>query len=70
MAVTLKLDYEQLKSLVDQLDINEKEKLNEYLINKTLKKRYDTLGEKMKNFPFTPEDIQEEIKKVRSERYK
>ena len=49
--------------------MNEKEKLADYLDGITLKKRYEKFTEKMKDFPFSPDDIQKEVEAVRKARY-
>ena len=69
MAATLQLNYDQIKSLIDQLDMEEKEKLADYLDDLTLKKRYKEFTDKMKDFPLSLDDIQKEVEEVRKERY-
>lgn len=66
----LNLDYNQVKKLIDQLDIKEKEKLAEYLDDEILFKQLRDFQSKMKDIPLTLDDITKEVEVVRGERYK
>ena len=66
----LNLNYDQVKKLIDQLDIKEKEKLAEYLDDEILFKQLKDFQKEMKNVPLTLDDITKEVEAVRSERYK
>ena len=66
----LNLNYDQVKKLIDQLDIKEKEKLAEYLDDEILFKQLKDFQKEMKDVPLTLDDITKEVEAVRSERYK
>ena len=66
----LNLNYDQVKKLIDQLDIREKEKLAEYLDDEILFKQLKNFQREMKDVPLTLDDITKEVEAVRSERYK
>ena len=68
--VTIKLDYTQVKELVDQLNKEDTMKLAEYLDEKTVKERFSTFLERKKDIPISFEEITEEVEAVRKERYK
>ncbi len=72
MAATLQLNlnYDQVKKLIDQLDIKEKEKLAKYLDDEILFKQLREFQKEMKDIPLTLDDITREVEAVRSERYK
>ena len=70
MAATLQLNYDQIKSLIDQLDMEEKEKLANYLDDEILFKQLKNFQREMKDVPLTLDDITKEVEAVRSERYK
>ena len=66
----LNLNYDQVKKLIDQLDIKEKEKLAEYLDDEILFKQLKDFQKEMKGVPLTLDDITKEVEAVRNERYK
>ena len=70
MPATLKLDYPQVKGIVDQLNAEEKEKLSEYLDRLTLKSRFNKFADSFKDFSLTMDDIKEAVEEVREERHK
>lgn len=70
MSVNLQLNYDQIKNLIDQLNMKEKERLAEYLDNQTLKRRFIKFLESKEDIPVTPDDIAMEVEKVRQERYR
>ena len=70
MSVSLKLDFKQLRSLVDQLDVEEQEKLAEYLDDKTLFSLWRKVKKELKEIPVTLDDITEEVEFVRAARYR
>jgi hypothetical protein len=65
MSVSLNLDYEQLKTLVDQLSRGEKEQLAEYLDEQTLYQRFRKVRDSLRDIPVTIEEITEEVEAVR-----
>jgi hypothetical protein len=65
----LNLNYDQVKKLIDQLDIKEKEKLAEYLDDEILFKQLKDFQREMKDVPLTLDDITKEVEAVRKERY-
>jgi len=70
MPATIKMDIEQVKSLISQFSIKEKEDLARYLDSLTLKKRFKRLLSAKKDIPISYEDITKEVEKVRAVRYK
>ncbi|MBI4699080.1 MAG: hypothetical protein HY758_09325 [Nitrospirae bacterium] len=70
MPATIKMDIEQVKGLISQFSIKEKEDLARYLDSLTLKKRFKTLLSAKKNIPVSYEEITKEVEKVRAARYK
>ena len=69
-SVTIKLNYTQVKELVDQLDKEDTIKLAEYLDEKTVKERFSAFLERKKGIPISFKEITEEVEIVRKERYK
>jgi hypothetical protein len=69
MSVSLNLDFEQVKALVDQLSPEEAAELSEYLRRKTALDRLERFQEEHTDIPFTDEEIAEEVEAVRRERY-
>jgi hypothetical protein len=70
MSVSLNLDYEQLKTLVDQLSRGEKEQLAEYLDEQTLYQRFRKVRDSLRDIPVTIEEITEEVEAVREEMHR
>ncbi len=70
MPATIKLDIEQVKSLISQFDDKEREDLAKYLDRLTLKERFERFLLDKKDIPISFEEITEEVEKVRSERYR
>ena len=70
MSVSLNLDYEQLKTLVDQLSSGEKEQLAEYLDEQTLFQRFHKVRDSLRDIPMTIEEITEEVEAVREEMHR
>ncbi len=69
MSVSINLDFEQLKSLVDQLSSEEAAELAEYLQRKAALDRLERFQEEHKDISLTEEEIAEEVEAVRRERY-
>ena len=67
---TIKMDVDQVKSLISQFSNKEKEDLARYLDGLTLKKRFKKLLSSKKDIPISYEEITKEIEKVRTARYK
>jgi len=70
MPATIKMDIEQMKGLISQFSIKEKEDLARYLDSLTLKKRFKKLLSAKKGIPISYEEITKEVDKVRAARYK
>jgi len=70
MPATIKMDIEQVKGLISQFSIKEKEVLAQYLDSLTLKKRFKRLLSAKKDIPVSYEEITKEVEKVRAARYK
>jgi hypothetical protein len=70
MPATIKMDIEQVKGLISQFSIKEKEDLARYLDSLTLKKRFKRLLSAKKDVPISYKEITEEVEKVRAARYK
>ena len=70
MSISLQLSYDQIKNLIDQLNMEEKERLAEYLDTQTLKRRFNKFLDSKKDIPVTPDEIAMEVEKVRQERYR
>ena len=70
MPATIKMDVNQVKSLISQFSIKEKEDLARYLDSLTLKKRFKKLLSAKKNIPISYNEITKEVDNVRSARYK
>jgi len=70
MPATIKMDIEQMKGLISQFSIKEKEDLARYLDSLTLKKRFKKLLSAKKSIPISYDDITKEVDKVRAARYK
>lgn len=70
MPATIKMDINQVKGLISQFSVKEKEYLARYLDSLTLKKRFKKLLSAKKDVPISYEDITKEVEKVRAARYK
>lgn len=70
MPATLKMDLNQVKGLISQFSIKEKEDLARYLDSLTLKKRFKKVISEKKDIPVSYEEITREVEKVRAARYK
>jgi hypothetical protein len=70
MPATIKLDVDQVKNLISQFSIKEKEDLARYLDGLTLKKRFKKLLAAKKDVPVSYDEITKEIESVRTARYK
>ena len=70
MPATIKMDIEQVKGLISQFTIREKQDLARYLDSLTLKKRFKKLLSGKKEVPVSYEEITKEVEKVRAARYK
>jgi hypothetical protein len=70
MAATMKVNIEQIKGLISQVSLREKEILAKYLDDLTLKNRFKRLIARNKNVPLSYEDITSEVEQVRAKRYK
>jgi len=70
MPATIKMDVKQVKGLISQFSIKEKEDLARYLDSLTLKKRFKRLVSAKKYVPISYKEITKEVEKVRAARYK
>ena len=70
MPATIKMDIEQVKGLISQFSVREKEDLARYLDSLTLKNRFKKLLSAKKDIPIPCEEITKEVEKVRAARYK
>jgi len=70
MGVSLNLDYEQIKALVDQLPTEEAEQLGTYLRRKVALERLEALQKQFRDVPITDEEITAEVEAVREEMYR
>ncbi len=70
MPATIKMDINQVKGLISQFSIKEKEDFARYLDSLTLKKRFKKLLSAKKDIPISYEEITKEVEKVRAARYK
>lgn len=70
MPATIKMDIDQVKGLISQFSIKEKEDLARYLDSLTLKKRFKKLLSAKKSIPISYKEITKEVEKVRTARYK
>jgi hypothetical protein len=70
MPATIKMDVNQVKSLISQFSSKEKEDLARYLDSLTLRKRFKKLLSSKKDIPISFEEITKEVEKVRTARYK
>ena len=69
MAVSLNLDYEQLKALVDQLSPEEKTRMEKDLRMELALLDFERMQQELKDAPITNEEIDAEVEAVRQERY-
>ena len=70
MPATIKMDVEQVKGLISQFSVKEKEDLARYLDSLTLKKRFKKLLSAKKGIPISYDEIIKEVEKTRTARYK
>lgn len=70
MAANLTLEFEQIKSLINQCNENEKIELVEILEKETFPNRFKSLIKSFRNNDINPEEIFNEVESVRDERYK
>jgi hypothetical protein len=70
MPATIKMDVNQVKSLISQFSNKDKEDLARYLDSLTLKKRFKKLLSSKKDIPISYKEITKEVEKVRAARYK
>jgi hypothetical protein len=70
MPATIKMDVNQVKGLISQFSVKEKEDLARYLDSLTLKKRFKRLLSAKKDIPVSYDEITKEVEKVRAARYK
>jgi hypothetical protein len=66
----MKVDIEQIKGLISQVSLREKEILARYLDDLTLKNRFRRLIARNKSVLLSYEDITGEVEKVRAKRYR
>jgi hypothetical protein len=64
------MDVNQVKGLISQFSVKEKEDLARYLDSLTLKKRFKRLLSAKKDIPISYDEITKEVEKVRAARYK
>ncbi len=69
MSVSLNLDYEQVKALVDQLPIEQKEQTEKALRRELALTRLEKLQQELQDVPLTDEEIDAEVEAVRQKRY-
>lgn len=69
MSATLKLDVDQIKTLVDQLSVEEMADLARYVQRKTTLNHLQQMQDKLKDVSITEEEIEAEVETVRRERY-
>jgi hypothetical protein len=70
MPATIKMNVNQVKGLISQFSVKEKEDLARYLDSLTLKKRFKRLLSAKKDIPISYDEITKEVEKVRAARYK
>lgn len=66
MPALIKVDLQQLKELISQLDTAEKEDLAKFLDDMTLRNRWNNLLNSKRDIPLTDDEITAEVEKVRS----
>ena len=64
------MDVNQVKGLISQFSVKEKEDLARYLDSLTLKKRFKRLLSAKKDIPISYDEITKEVEKVRAAKYK
>jgi|GEM_PF-1645834 len=71
--ITLDLDVKQVEKLVEKLPLEEKLKLVRKLEKETLRKRWGKIlkdiDKRLKRFPISKKEIEQEIKAYRREKY-
>jgi hypothetical protein len=69
MSISLNLDFEQVKALVDQLSPAQKEQIEKSLRRELALEHLQKLQQELKDVPITDEEIEAEVETVRQERY-
>lgn len=69
MDITLKIDFNQLKSLITQCGIEEKTEIVQMLEKDTFPLRFNRFLDKIKTNDLTLEEITDEVESVRGKRY-
>lgn len=69
MSTTQDIDFDQLKSMIDQFDLDKKIELIEILERETFDTRFKKLLAKLKTNEIDLEEITAEVEAVRAERY-
>jgi hypothetical protein len=69
MSVTLALNVDQLKKLIEQCNLEEKIELIRYLEKETFESRFRRLLKNFKTDELTFEDITQEVENIRQKRY-
>lgn len=69
ISVTLNLGFAQIKSIVDQMPEDEKERLASWLDRQTIMRRMERFQASAPSMPLGDEDIMAEVKAVRRERH-
>jgi len=70
MPAIMKININQIKELIQQLNIEEKKDIAKYLDELTLKARLKDFINKKRDTPLTIEEITAEVEKEREERYR
>ena len=69
MPATIKIDIDQIKGLISQVSLKEKQELAKYLDSMTLRSRFKKVLAAKKHVSLSFEDITAEVEKVRTKRY-
>jgi len=69
MNISLSIEFNQLKNIIGQCDINEKVELFHFLEKQTFPNRFNQFLDEIKTDELTLEDITTEVEAVRQERY-
>ena len=70
MPAIMKININQIKELIQQLNIEEKKDIAKYLDELTLKARLKDFINKKRDTPLTIEEITAEVEKEREEKYR
>ena len=68
MSANLTLEFDQIKTLINQCDINEKIELAKILDRETFSSRFKTILKSIRNINITDEEILNEVETIRNER--